>query len=806
MPELRRIGSALAALILVAGAALGQPDEGEETSAEAAEPRVEAIPISRIAPRSEAALLELGELREQADIAAAVDELREELAELGAETDAALAGFESTDLGTTARRDLAVLGDAWAARSEALADWQGRLGELAEQAIEARQRLRALDRIWRATAASLDPDDIPASIQERIDTIQTEIADIRSGLPAQIETVLEIQDAVSDRVLAVRAVRDRIADEQAASLRDLLRRSHVPIWETFSAGRPTEVVGESRRSLSGAWEMVVEWARRDRNVLIAQVALFLILFFLFYVVRRRAGITAEEAASDEALWTADHLLSRSAAAPLLVTLLASRWLHTDRPEPATNLLLLLAIPPVLSLTRGLVPKQARTPILLVIGLLILKIFGGALTSGTLAGRWLLLLGSAVGLTTIGWFIRVRRGRPRQRLGGIGFWRVLGVFLPVAGALFATAIVADVLGFAALGGYLASGTVLSLWMAVVFYLGALVLSSLFVFISHRDPVRSLRVVQGRGAGLERFAGRLFHLAAILMWARATLFAFDLWGPVTDRLVGLTTQEWEVGAVTISASDILSLLGIFLGSLILARLVRILLDEEIFPRMTLPRGVPGALSMLSRYFIVAFGILLGLSAAGIDLSSFGLAAGALGLGLGFGLQDVIGNFVSGLILAVERPIQKGDTVEVGNLLGRVSEIGVRSSKVQTFEGAEVIVPNGSLLSKELINWTLSDERRRLDIAVRVAYGTDPHHVVELLEGVAAVHPEVLQDPPPRALFDGFGDTSLDFRLQCWVPFGKGVVAKSDLALGIHDALKEAGISIPVPRRRIVSSEDP
>ncbi|MDX1383202.1 MAG: mechanosensitive ion channel, partial [Thermoanaerobaculia bacterium] len=501
-----------------------------------------------------------------------------------------------------------------------------------------------------------------------------------------------------------------------------------------------------------------------------------------------------------------HLLSRSAAAPLLVTLLASRWLHTDRPEPATNLLLLLAIPPVLSLTRGLVPKQARTPILLVIGLLILKIFGGALTSGTLAGRWLLLLGSAVGLTTIGWFIRVRRGRPRQRLGGIGFWRVLGVFLPVAGALFATAIVADVLGFAALGGYLASGTVLSLWMAVVFYLGALVLSSLFVFISHRDPVRSLRVVQGRGAGLERFAGRLFHLAAILMWARATLFAFDLWGPVTDRLVGLTTQEWEVGAVTISASDILSLLGIFLGSLILARLVRILLDEEIFPRMTLPRGVPGALSMLSRYFIVAFGILLGLSAAGIDLSSFGLAAGALGLGLGFGLQDVIGNFVSGLILAVERPIQKGDTVEVGNLLGRVSEIGVRSSKVQTFEGAEVIVPNGSLLSKELINWTLSDERRRLDIAVRVAYGTDPHHVVELLEGVAAVHPEVLQDPPPRALFDGFGDTSLDFRLQCWVPFGKGVVAKSDLALGIHDALKEAGISIPVPRRRIVSSEDP
>src|SRR5262249_55019901 len=153
------------------------------------------------------------------------------------------------------------------------------------------------------------------------------------------------------------------------------------------------------------------------------------------------------------------------------------------------------------------------------------------------------------------------------------------------------------------------------------------------------------------------------------------------------------------------------------------------------------------------------------AGISLSRFTLLAGALGVGLGFGLQNIVSNFVAGLILLFERPIQVGDVVDVGSLVGAVARIGMRSSTVRTAEGAEVIVPNGDLIPKSSTTWTLSDRRRRVEIRVGVAYGTDPEKVIALLLEAAGDHPEALADPAPAAYFIGFGDSSLDFVLQVW-----------------------------------------
>jgi small-conductance mechanosensitive channel len=170
--------------------------------------------------------------------------------------------------------------------------------------------------------------------------------------------------------------------------------------------------------------------------------------------------------------------------------------------------------------------------------------------------------------------------------------------------------------------------------------------------------------------------------------------------------------------------------------------------------------------------------------------------MGVGLGFGLRNIIENFISGLIIIFERPIEVGDTIEVGDVFGSVEKIGMRSSTIQTFDGSEVIVPNGSLITNQVTNWTLSDRRRRIKLPVKVAFGNDPHKVLELLIKVVREHSGVLDTPEPQAFFNGFGDNFLEFTVYYWLS-DNILQIKSEVALGVHDAINTAGIDTPRPK---------
>jgi small-conductance mechanosensitive channel len=187
--------------------------------------------------------------------------------------------------------------------------------------------------------------------------------------------------------------------------------------------------------------------------------------------------------------------------------------------------------------------------------------------------------------------------------------------------------------------------------------------------------------------------------------------------------------------------------------------------------------------------------------VDLTKVTILAGALGVGIGFGLQGVVNNFVSGLILLFERPIHIGDAVEVGGVAGEVRRIGIRASTVRTGQGADIVVPNAQLISERLTNWTLSDRRRRIDLPVGVNYGAVPQKAIALLEGVGRAHPRVLPDPAPQAFFTAFGDSAINFELRVWTEDGdKSFQIRSELAVAVHDAVLAAGMSFPVPQREV------
>jgi small-conductance mechanosensitive channel len=221
----------------------------------------------------------------------------------------------------------------------------------------------------------------------------------------------------------------------------------------------------------------------------------------------------------------------------------------------------------------------------------------------------------------------------------------------------------------------------------------------------------------------------------------------------------------------------------------------------PKMDLPRGVGNSISTLTYYALIMAGIFFALAAAGFELSQLALVVGALGVGIGLGLQNVVNNFVSGLILMFERPIQPGDVVEVSGTSGTVRVIGMRATTLTTFEGADVVVPNGTLLSEKFVNWTLSDMTRRVDVNIGVAYGSNPREVMQLLLDVAKSTPGVAASPEPNVVFVGFGASSLDFSIRAWThDFDDWVNVRSEMSARLYEAMTAAGIEIPFPQRTV------
>jgi small-conductance mechanosensitive channel len=225
-------------------------------------------------------------------------------------------------------------------------------------------------------------------------------------------------------------------------------------------------------------------------------------------------------------------------------------------------------------------------------------------------------------------------------------------------------------------------------------------------------------------------------------------------------------------------------------------------RVLSRTQLAASAQSAITTLLGYLIISIGLLVILQTVGINLTTLNVLAGAIGIGVGFGLQNIANNFISGLIILAERPIKVGDRVEVGNVTGRVEHIRARSTTVLTNDNIAIIVPNSSFISENVVNWSYSDESVRFHIPVGVAYGSDTRKVESLLLDVARKNINVLDSPKPAVRFEGFGDSSLDFELLVWTSaytHRRGAL-KSELNFAIEEAFRTNGVEIPFPQRDV------
>jgi potassium efflux system protein len=249
----------------------------------------------------------------------------------------------------------------------------------------------------------------------------------------------------------------------------------------------------------------------------------------------------------------------------------------------------------------------------------------------------------------------------------------------------------------------------------------------------------------------------------------------------------------------------LVGIFLFALglLLSRYLSRQLGRRVLPRLGLEAGVAAALESLSFYTLVSLLTLLALNIINVPLTAFTLLGGALAIGLGFGSQNIVNNFISGLILLAERPIRVDDMIEVDGTYGVVEHIGARSTRVRSFSNINIIVPNSSFLEKNVINWTLSDDRIRTQVTVGVAYGSPTREVARLVRKAVDEHAKVLKVPEPIVIFSDFGNSALVFDVYFWIRMRKQMdrrIVESDIRHRLDELFHEAGITIAFPQRDV------
>jgi small-conductance mechanosensitive channel len=272
-----------------------------------------------------------------------------------------------------------------------------------------------------------------------------------------------------------------------------------------------------------------------------------------------------------------------------------------------------------------------------------------------------------------------------------------------------------------------------------------------------------------------------------WISIVLGRFQLLEPTRAALNAALDARLQAGELDLPVGHVLAFVFVVVGVALTTRIAATLLEEDVYSRMTLPRGVPYALSTLTRYTLLLAGFLLALATLGLDLTKITVLVSALGLGLGFGLQQIMNNFVSGLILLFERPVQVGDSIEMGDLSGDVLRIGIRSSTVRTSQGAEVIVPNSKMIEERVTNWTLSDRRRRIALQIGVKGDVDAERIIDLLTDVARRDARVSPTPPPEALLIRFGGDTTDFELRFWTDDIHWTRLRSDLSISLQRMLR-------------------
>jgi small-conductance mechanosensitive channel len=362
------------------------------------------------------------------------------------------------------------------------------------------------------------------------------------------------------------------------------------------------------------------------------------------------------------------------------------------------------------------------------------------------------------------------------------------------------IIAELWGIEALSSYIFVSWMRSMALAFTFMLFIHMIHGALEWVVHTSPFRRAVVLDSDVDTIIRQAERFIDVAICgLVLLPAILTIWGVYNSLEGAIKGLLVLSLNLGSLRISLGLVIASAGILYGSFLASWILQRLLMDEALLKRRVEKGIRLSIGRLAHYVIIFVGFLLVISTLGFDVTKITIVLSALGVGIGFGLQGIVNNFICGLILLFERPVRVGDIIEIGGKWVEIKRIGLRATVVRTYEQSEIIIPNADLVGTPVTNWTLSNRLARLCIPVGVAYGSDIPRVMDTLMTCAMENEKVAKTPEPMVLFVRFGDNSLDFELLVWVQDADSRLrAQSELHQAVDRSFREAKIEIPFPQR--------
>jgi potassium efflux system protein len=670
--------------------------------------------------------------------------------------------------------------------------------------------LKQMNQVWQPTLESAPQISMPPAVLQRVQKVVERIDKIKRTAESDRAQVLTLQSSLLMQEARIRRATAAIARAQSQALKDLLVRDGQPIW-TAPSTLTSELQTQSDESLSSQWSATSAFIRRRPSSFVVHAALILVLAGFIQWLRRRIRKPAE---AEPALERALSILDLPVSTAFVLSSLFGPALYSEAPRWIQALLGAVALVPTLLILRRLLERNLFPILYALVGLYLVTQLRLLAASVPSLGRFFFLVETSGGFLFLIWLLRSGLVAPKlgesgpviAKLGDGGklatakpgtpdrFNRAILFIAKIGVIVFPIAILANILGYINLANLLATVFVRSVFLAAIFYVAMRVLDGFVAIALQVRPLGALRAVQLHRRMLYRRACRTLEFLAVLFWLDLMLNFLGLLNPSLAKIGDLLNAKVGMGSLELSLGRLLAFGITAWAAFLVSKFLRFLLEEDVYHHFRLERGLPYAISTMLHYSILLVGFVVALGALGIDLTKITILAGAFSVGVGFGLQNVINNFVSGLILLFERPIKIGDVIEIDGTVGEVRRIGIRACVIRTGQGSEIIVPNGALISNQVTNWTFSDRARAIEVSVNVLPGTDSHRVVELLRTTASSEPGVASEPAPQVYVVNFSAGAITFQLRAWTDrYQDWARVRSDLAVAVNSALVEERIAI-------------
>ncbi len=687
----------------------------------------------------------------------------------------------------------------WAQRLIQVEAVESVLAERLQSIEEKSTSARKIAQEWHNISQSIEGEYVDSIVSVNIQRVISYQDSLLIKLIYQRGRLLEVQDKAIHEASLITAFLEQINERLDNVSHNLLVRSKMNYGKLINPSEYTSAFSVLKRNLIIEGRLLSDYMKENGAFIFLFMLILIIGIIIFKQTQKAVFKNTEIAVESYYQVQFRRLLFAHRSTAFVLVIWFSALIFPNQPLLFKDIVKVSISIPLLILLYHLINRELLISVLVLFALVFVKVIVNQFPPDHIIyGIFVFIAALCECFVLVKLIDYVGKKTFKSHMLNVIIKKVLQFALLVVGLV----LILGLFGYFVLAELVINVVLTNTFSISLLFVSMLIVNGLIEYIFNSSHLNRFEVFKFYGKAIKTKLIQIVAIITPLTVVYFILLSINAHEPVVAFIREIFTYQFSIGdTISFSIGRIVLLIIVLSGSVFISNVLKMLLEEDVLSRTSLDEGLPHTIALLAKYSIITIGVSMAISMAGLPMQSLTVLIGAFGVGIGFGLQNIFNNLVSGLILLFERPIKIDDVIEVGQFMGKVKSIGIRSSIVRTFDGAEVIVPNGQLISSEVINWTHSDHIRRHEILVGVAYGSDVEFVKGILEEQIKLHEDILIDPAPSVLFLKMGDSSLDFRLLIWISRkSDSLKIKSELTQMIYNTLNKEGIEIPFPQRDV------